>query len=119
MAELADYESLGWEERLRRIGALVAKGVVLASLQGSQTGTVPSSQRAGGLLQGEEQDLLQRFEHLGEFAPHEAAAFWRVSRSTAYRRLHRLEQAGWIERHGKTNAVRYHLTSGKRPFRYK
>ena len=109
MTPLADQESLSREERLRRIGALIAMALALSSLQRSQTSLVPFSERENGLLERKEQALLQRFKDLGEFAPHEAAAFWGVSRPTAYRRLRRLEQAGWIERHGKTNAVRYRL----------
>jgi hypothetical protein len=120
MALLADHESLSRGERLRRIGALVAKAVALASPPvwgqepGSDTGLVPVSPREGDFTQ-EAEALLQRFVRLGEFAPHDAAIFWGVSRSTAYRRLRRLEQAGCIKRQGETNAVRYHLIFEKLP----
>jgi hypothetical protein len=120
MVPLVNYESLSREERLRRIGALVAKAVALASvpvrLQGQRAnaGRVPVSLDEGDLAP-EAQALLQRFARLGEFAPHEAATFWGISRSTAYRRLRRLEQAGCIERHGETTAARYRLVFEKSP----
>ena len=99
---------------------MVAKAVALASPppwrqgQGPDAGLVPVSPKEGDSAQ-EAQALLQRFTRLGEFAPHEAATFWGVSRSTAYRRLRRLEQAGCIKRQGETNAVRYHLIFEKLP----
>lgn len=118
MAPLANLESLTREERLRRIGALVAKAVALASAPIRQQGqgadaSLISVPPGDGEYAQETHDLLQRFVRLGEFAPHEAAIFWGVSRSTAYRRLRRLEQAGCIKRQGETNAVRYHLIPEK------
>jgi hypothetical protein len=120
-----EYEALSREERLRRIGALFYKAVVisLARKQGiarETGGDVPA--QAGGdspqetdapeiaLLPEEDLALLRRYAGLGEIAPRDATEFWGVCRTTAYRRLLKLEQGGWIVRHGATTATRYTIT---------
>lgn len=124
---LHEYEALSREERLRRIGALFYKAVVI-SLARKQTeaeaasgdgsaharevtpagaSTVTSEMTS---LPEDDLALLRRYALLGEIAPREATEFWGVSRTTAYRRLVELEKAGWIERRGATKATRYVFT---------
>lgn len=123
MADLAIYETLSREERLRRIGALFCKALALASaprdsIKGMQSVPLPApvgsaaSEGVTGTESLREDDcaLLKRFAPLGEFSPREATQFWGISRTSAYRRLRHLEHSGWIARHGETNAARYHLT---------
>ena len=127
MARMAphEYEALSREERLRRIGALFYKAVVisLARKQGiaGETGEdvpaqagedSPQETDAPGiaLLPEEDLALLRRYAGLGEIAPRDATEFWGVCRTTAYRRLLKLEQGGWIVRHGATTATRYTIT---------
>ena len=133
MARMAphEYEALSPEERLRRIGALFYKAVVisLARKQGiagemggdgpAQAGEV-SPQETDVLrtasLPKEDVALFRRYARLGEVAPRDATEFWGVSRTTAYRRLVALEKEGWIERRGATKAARYVFTKRARAF---
>ncbi len=124
-----EYEALSREERLRRIGALFYKAVVISlarkqGIAGETGGDVPA--QAGGdspqetdalgtdLLPEEDLALFQRYARLGEIAPRDATEFWGVSRTTAYRRLLGLEQGGWIERRGAAKATRYTFTDQTR-----
>ena len=117
-----EYEALSREERLRRIGALFYKAVVISlarkqALAGETGGDVPtrtgedSPQETDALgtasLPDEDLTLLRRYARLGEIAPRDATKFWGVSRTTAYRRLLGLERGGWIERRGTAKAARY------------
>lgn len=123
MADFAIYESLSREDRLRRIGALFCKAVALASarrqnfmgrqnvaLSASMASTATERVARIEALREVECALLKRFAPLGEFSPREATQFWGISRTCAYRRLQRLEHAGWIIRHGATNAARFIFT---------
>lgn len=123
-----DYESLSREERLRRIGAILSRiatrylecerddalrqSQVLSSQVDPASSTpiteVLSSNAPG--LPPEEFSMLQRFAAFGEVTPREAMRFWSVSRTTAYRRLARMQQDGWVERHGATTATRFRFT---------
>jgi hypothetical protein len=121
MAPLADYETMGPEERLRRIGRLLCKAAVLA-LARREAGEVskaddPPARSGEGNetagycpLNAEELELLRRARHLGGISPREASRLWKVSRATTYRRLSSLEGRGWIARHGATTATRFSLT---------
>ncbi len=126
-----EYEALSREERLRRIGALFYKAVVisLARKQGiaeetggegpAQAGE-DSSQETGARgtasLPKEDVALFRRYARLGDVAPRDATEFWGVSRTTAYRRLVALEKEGWIERRGATKSVRYVFTKQAHAF---
>lgn len=124
-----EYEALSREERLRRIGALFYKAVVISlarkqGMAGENGGDVPA--QAGenspqetdapgiALLPEEDLALLRRYAGLGEIAPRDATEFWGVCRTTAYRRLLSLERGGWIVRHGATTATRYAFTKKAR-----
>lgn len=116
-----EYEALSREERLRRIGALFYKAVVISlarkqALAEEARGDPRdgTSVLAVGLLSEEDSALLRRYAGLGEIAPRDATEFWGVCRTTAYRRLLKLEQGGWIVRHGATTATRYTLTKNAR-----
>lgn len=131
MARMAphEYEALSREERLRRIGALFYKAVVISLARkqalAEKTGD-DAPARVGGdppdgaavlaaiSLPEEELALLRRYARLGEIAPRDATEFWGVSRTTAYRRLLSLEQGGWIVRYGATTATRYTFTKQAR-----
>lgn len=116
-----EYEALSREERLRRIGALFYKAVVISlarkqALAEEAGGDAPDGTAvlAAGLLSEEDLALLRRYARLGEIAPRDATEFWGVCRTTAYRRLLSLEQGGWIVRHGATTATRYTFTKQAR-----
>ncbi|MBB5351620.1 DNA-binding MarR family transcriptional regulator [Haloferula luteola] len=116
-----EYEVLSREERLRRIGALFYKAVVISlarkqALAEEAGGDAPDGTAvlAAGLLSEEDLALLRRYAGLGEIAPRDATEFWGVCRTTAYRRLLSLEQRGWIVRHGATTATRYTFTKQAR-----
>ena len=115
------YEALSREERLRRIGALFYKAVVISLARKQILGEGAGGDSPDGtavpavcLLSEENFALLQRYAGLGEIAPREATEFWGVCRTTAYRRLLSLEQGGWIVRHGATTATRYTFTKQAR-----
>lgn len=116
-----EYEALSREERLRRIGALFYKAVVISlarkqALDEETDGDSPDETAvlAAGSLSEEDLALLRRYAGLGEIAPRDATEFWGVCRTTAYRRLLSLEQGGWIVRHGATTATRYTFTKQAR-----
>jgi len=124
MADNVDYESLSQEERLKRIGALFCKAATLilsrqsmmpdARPVASDVSVVPTKPQGTldvATLRAEELALLKRFSSLGEFSPREATQFWRTSRTSAYRRLRSLEEAGWIVKNGNTSAVRYRIAA--------
>lgn len=126
-----EYEALSREERLRRIGALFYKAVVIslarkqaeaeaASRDGpahtrevTPAGASTETPETASLPEGD-LALLRRYARLGEIARRDATEFWGVSRTTAYRRLVELEKAGWIERRGATKATRYVFTAQAR-----
>jgi DNA-binding MarR family transcriptional regulator len=131
MARMAphEYEALSREERLRRIGALFYKAVVISlarkqALAGETGGDISSQAGEDSVhetntleaasLSDEDLAILRRYAGLGEIAPREATEFWGVCRTTAYRRLLSLEQGGWIVRHGATTATRYTITKKAR-----
>lgn len=124
-----EYEALSREERLRRIGALFYKAVVisLARKQGIAGETGEDGSAQAGEVSPQETDvlrtaslpeddlaLLRRYAGLGEIAPRDATEFWGVCRTTAYRRLLSMEQGGWIVRRGATTATRYTFTKQAR-----
>lgn len=128
MMSPTDYESLSREERIRRIGAILGKAVTLrlererAAREGlggisiASDKVSPSSPELSSAempaepLANDELILLRKASTLGQLHPRDAASFFGSSRTTVYRRLHHLEQAGWIVRHGQGKASRYHLT---------
>lgn len=119
MADRIDYGSLSEKERMKRIGALFCKAVTLTlTRQNGDLGAPPAVKNIAtamaigdchevSVLEKDSVALLKRFARLGEFSPREAIQFWRISRTSAYRRLRNLERSGWIVKNGKTNAVRY------------
>jgi len=126
-----EYEALSREERLRRIGALFYKAVVISlarkqaeaeagcgegsdhTREDTPVGASAARSETPSLPEGD-LALLRRYARLGEIAPRDATEFWSVSRTTAYRRLVDLEKAGWIERRGATKATRYVFTAQAR-----
>ena len=128
MMSSSDYESLSREERIRRIGAILGKAVTLRlereraakeSAGGIPTASEEAPPSGNELsvpnvpdepLASDELTLMRRVATLGHLHPRDAAAFFGSSRTTAYRRLQRLERGGWLVRHGQGKASRYHLT---------
>lgn len=129
MMSPSDYESLSREERIRRIGAILGKAVTLrlereraAREDGGEVPPAPDEARPSGHelstsdvldepLANDELTLMRKVAALGHLHPRDAAAFFGSSRTTAYRRLQHLERGGWLIRHGKGKASRYHLTA--------
>lgn len=124
-----EYEVLSREERLRRIGALFYKAVVISlarkqALAGEGGSDVPAqvgedsphgmNESEAVSLPKEDLALLRRYAGLGKIAPRDATEFWGVCRTTAYRRLLSLERGGWIVRHGATTGTRYTFTKQAR-----
>lgn len=132
MMSPSDYESLSREERIRRIGAILGKAVTLrlererAAREGggevspAPDGARPSSHELSAPdvpdepLASDEVTLMRKVATLGHLHPRDAAAFFGSSRTTAYRRLQRLERGGWLVRQGQGKASRYHLTDRAR-----
>lgn len=128
MTPPSDYESLSREERLRRIGAILSRVATrylereraealrqsqVLSSQSDPASSAPTTEALSSntpSLPPEEFSVLQRFVAFGEVIPREAMRFWSVSRTTAYRRLTRMQQDGWVERHGATTATRFRFT---------
>lgn len=128
MMSSSDYESLSREERIRRIGAILGKAVTLRlerervareDIKGVPTAFAeapPSTHECSApevlaeKLASEELTLMRRAATLGHLHPRDAAACFGSSRTTTYRRLQHLERDGWIVRHGRGKASRYHLT---------
>jgi hypothetical protein len=128
MMSPSDYESLSREERIRRIGAILGKAVTLrlereraAREGGGEVPPAPDEARPSGHelsipdvpdepLASDELTLMRKVAMLGHLHPRDASAFFGSSRTTAYRRLQRLERGGWLVRHGQGKASRYHLT---------
>ncbi len=123
-----DYESLSYEERVERIGAILGKAVTLrlererAEREGAggassepeeaqPSGPEPSAPEVPADTLADDELTLMRMAAIVRYLhPRDATEFWGVSRTTAYRRLLHLEQGEWIVRHGQGKASRYHLT---------
>lgn len=118
MAQLREYDNLGRDERLRRVGEILCKAVFLAgrkdgdTLEVCNTATTDPVSKQSSLppLDQVERQLVDKLNATREIAPRDATELWQVSRTTAYRRLTKLERAGWVEKHGSTIAIRYRLT---------
>jgi CRP-like cAMP-binding protein len=123
MARRGYYESVSNEERLRRVGLLLSKGVALLCAREAQmrelaASSVPDVIPGAPLqpgppaksLNADDERLLALLCRVGEIAPREVTEFLGVSRVTAFRRLTRLEKEGWILKTGNTTASRYYLT---------
>ena len=106
-----EYEALSREERLRRIGALFYKAVVISlarkqALAEEAGGDSPDGTAilAADSLSEEDFAPLRRYAGPGEIAPRDATEFWGVCRTTAYRRIvelgtGRLDREAW-DRYG-------------------
>lgn len=131
MAQTVLYDSLDAGERLRRVGVLLCKAATLARIREETLSDVPqrtatssSSQphpaQVGQILPEcselipEELALIERLVRLGPMSPQEITHFFGLSRTTSYRRIQRLERAGWIAKSGATRATRYLLTEAAR-----
>lgn len=126
MNPLSEYESLSYEERIRRIGAILGKAVTLRVMREQEEKAAAELERLeqashegdedplpampDEALTEEEWLLLRKTALMGNLHPRDAATYFGSARTTTYRRLQKLEQEGWLYRQGKGKASRYHLT---------
>ncbi len=116
------------EERLARIGALLAKGIYLmlsreaeekrqlelqASASAADRGVPDSNNQTvtNGMSELDEDDrrIIEYLKRVGSASPRHMQGALSMSKATLFRRLTELLTAGLVVRSGKTTGVRYRL----------
>jgi uncharacterized membrane protein len=116
------------EQRLARIGALLAKGIYLMlsreaeemrqlELQASASGTDPGVRNSNnqtvtnGMSQSDEDDrrIIEYLRRVESASPRHMHRALSMSKATLFRRLTELMTAGLVMRAGKTTGVQYRL----------
>lgn len=108
------HGSLGEEERIRRIGELICRGIMASpSLHAGTDNSLSIMAPPAGVLRvpvtGEER-VLHYLGSVPAASPKEIRVFLRISRATLYRVLNRLLLAGRIACSGRGKNVEYRLT---------
>lgn len=126
LRELSPY--LTREERIQRIGELLAKGISLmlqreaeeARNSGSQapsnSAIAPAASVGNGncstatdLVDSDARAILDYFKRVGSASPRHIQRYLELSKATAFRRLDRLVKANLITRIARTTGIRYQL----------
>ncbi len=127
LLNLEYYANLSEEERLDRIGALIAKAVVLYRCDRRRAGkdepqTVADADQAGlirsvaDLVKDEtEKQVIRYLDRVGSATPQNFSTTLGLSRQTVSRKLARLRVAGLVVVTGKTRMARYEL-AGQRGY---
>ena len=92
---------------LRRIGELLARAV---SRKCRDEELARARQARPGLPEDAD-PILVFVAEVGECSPKDVRERFSLSRTTAFRRLSRLVDAGQLEKSGSTNAIRYRLAA--------
>jgi DNA-binding transcriptional ArsR family regulator len=121
LLDLESYANLSEDDRLDRIGALIAKAVVLYRCDRRRAGkdepeTVAEADQAGvirsmaDLAKDEtEKQVIRYLERVGSATPQNFSTTLGLSRQTVSRKLARLRVAGLVVVTGKTRMARYEL----------
>ncbi len=118
LLNLEFYANLSEDERLDRIGALIAKAVVLYRKDRQRAGHPEAGEEGkakrvislADLVQDEvEKMMLQYFEKVGSATPKSVCAALNLSRRTVTRKLARLRTGGFLVTTGNTRLVSYEL----------
>lgn len=106
------------DERLRRIGVLIAKAVMIfrqrerAAGRLSAAGTpivVPIRDLADFVSDEGEKQIIRHLQRAESASPHDICVVLSLPRTTLMRKLARLRTVGLVEVTGKTKAARYTL----------
>lgn len=121
LLDLDSYANLSEDERLDRIGALIAKAVVLYRNDQQRAGEVEPETVAdadqGGVIRSvadlaedeTEKQVIRYLERVGSATPRGFSAALGLSRQTVTRKLARLRASGLVVVTGKTRMARYEL----------
>lgn len=123
LLNLESYANLSEEERLDRIGALIAKAVVLYRCD-RRRADQPEPEEVGrakrvislaDLVQDEvEKMILEYFAKVGSSTPKSLCAALNLSRRTVTRKLARLRSGGFLVTTGNTRLASYELADRQR-----
>ena len=95
------------QARLRRIGELLARAVS----RRCRDEELEKARQARPDLPEDADPILIFVSEVGECSPKDVRERFSLSRTTAFRRLSRLVEAGQLEKSGSTNAIRYKLAA--------
>ena len=107
------------EERIKRLGELLAKGITIMVLREAEEkrkanfnpAATAALQQAERVVDGDDTPsaIIRYIERIGSASPRDVQRGLDLPKTTAFRQLDRLNKAGIISRIGKTAAVRYQL----------
>jgi CRP-like cAMP-binding protein len=110
------YRDLPETERIRRIGELIGKAVLLYRRDLRAAGRVEAlvaTREPGGpaalVDDAIEQRVVEYLARIGSASPHDLCVALGHTRTTVSRKLARLRNAGVLKASGKTKAIRYSL----------
>ena len=110
------YRDLPEAERIRRIGELIGKAVLLYRRDLRTAGRVEALAAAHkprgptNLIDDEtEKRIVEYLAKIGPASPHDLCVTLGHTRTTVSRKLARLRNAGVLQTSGKTKAIRYSL----------
>ena len=95
------------QARLRRIGELMARAIS----RKCRDDELRKAKEARPDLPEDADPILIFVSEVGECSPKEVRERFSLSRTTAFRRLSRLVEAGHLEKSGRTNAIRYRIAA--------
>ncbi len=110
-------DSLSDEERLDRIGAILAIGIgrLLLSRPPSEQPEHPTKNKSKRANSSQanyaKDDILNFIARVRTVSPAEIRTRFRLSRTTAYRRLRALEKNGLIKRSGSSRGTTYEFAA--------
>lgn len=117
-------EHMTREERISRVGEILAKGVALmlwrekesaAACQAKAADSTINGQRAAAEMKTEmqldsiERKIVEYLERVQFASPRDIQRSLSLPKTTVFRKLKRLSQACILDRSGKTSAIRYRL----------
>jgi hypothetical protein len=108
---------LNEEDRIRRIGELISKGILCSPALRDEYArgmSLPEKLNTVGEQKSPEQRIVRYLVRANEASPAELCATLRLSRSTAYRALQRLLSEQRVVTDGRTSAVAYRLADPSR-----
>jgi CRP-like cAMP-binding protein len=110
------YRDIPEAERIRRIGELIGKAVLLYRHDLRAAGRVEAlvaTREPGGpsalVDDAIEQRVVEYLARIGSASPHDLCVALGHTRTTVSRKLARLRNAGILKASGKTKAIRYSL----------
>jgi len=112
------YEYLTREERIRRIGEILAKGIALMHAAQAEAARKAAEAPVVGKVEQEERDWIIRamvdyMKKSGWSTPREMVLNLDVKRTTLFRRLQDLRKRGLIESRGNTRGTQYRLAAAQ------